>query len=80
MGALAVALALEPPSDELRVRHVRAHVLLREHDRTPTQSRMNDLTIARVETLPVALPTLAPISPSAAAASRVPGSRRCACS
>jgi len=29
MGALAVALALEPPSAELRVRHVRAEVLFR---------------------------------------------------
>jgi LacI family transcriptional regulator len=30
MGALAVTLALEPPSDELRVRHLRSEVILRE--------------------------------------------------
>jgi LacI family transcriptional regulator len=35
MGALAVSLALEPPSDELRVRHVRAEVILRESTTSP---------------------------------------------
>jgi LacI family transcriptional regulator len=35
MGALAVSLALEPPSDELRVRHIRAEVVLRESTAPP---------------------------------------------
>jgi LacI family transcriptional regulator len=35
MGALAVSLALEPPSDELRVRHVRSEVVLRESTAPP---------------------------------------------
>jgi LacI family transcriptional regulator len=35
MGALAVSLALEPPSDELRVRHIRAEVTLRESTAPP---------------------------------------------
>jgi LacI family transcriptional regulator len=35
MGALAVLLALERPSDELRVRHVRAEVILRESTAPP---------------------------------------------
>ncbi len=35
MGALAVALALEPPSDELRVRHIGADVALRESTAPP---------------------------------------------
>lgn len=30
MGALAVQLAMEPPTDELRVRHMRSEVILRE--------------------------------------------------
>jgi LacI family transcriptional regulator len=38
MGALAVSLALEPPSDELRVRHVRAEVVLRESTAPPQPS------------------------------------------
>jgi len=38
MGALAVALAMEPPSDELRVRHVRAQVTLRESTTPPASS------------------------------------------
>jgi LacI family transcriptional regulator len=37
MGALAVALALEAPSDELRVRHVRAEVLLRASTAAPPE-------------------------------------------
>jgi LacI family transcriptional regulator, galactose operon repressor len=36
MGALAVALALEPPSDELRVRHLRSEVILRESTAAPS--------------------------------------------
>ena len=35
MGALAVSLALEPPSDELRVRHIRSEVVLRESTAPP---------------------------------------------
>jgi LacI family transcriptional regulator len=35
VGALAVQLALEPPSDELRVRHVRSGVILRESTAPP---------------------------------------------
>jgi LacI family transcriptional regulator len=35
MGELAVSLALEPPSDELRVRHIRAEVVLRESTIAP---------------------------------------------
>jgi LacI family transcriptional regulator, galactose operon repressor len=35
MGALAVSLAMEPPSDELRVRHTRAEVVLRESTAPP---------------------------------------------
>ncbi|HZO92231.1 MAG TPA: LacI family DNA-binding transcriptional regulator [Candidatus Baltobacteraceae bacterium] len=37
MGAMAVALALEPPSAELRVRHVRAEVLLRGSTAPPAR-------------------------------------------
>jgi len=35
MGALAVTLALEPPGDELRVRHIPAEVVLRESTAPP---------------------------------------------
>ena len=35
IGAMAVTLALEPPSDELRVRHTRAEVILRESTAAP---------------------------------------------
>jgi LacI family transcriptional regulator len=35
MGALAVALALAPASDELRVRHTRAELVLRESTAPP---------------------------------------------
>jgi LacI family transcriptional regulator len=35
MGALAVSLALQPQSDELRVRHIRAEVVLRESTAPP---------------------------------------------
>ena len=38
MGATAVALALEPPSDELRVRHAGAEVILRQSTAPPASS------------------------------------------
>ncbi len=35
MGALAVQLAMEPATDELRVRHMRSEVILRESTTAP---------------------------------------------